>query len=135
MSEGMNRAILYGNLGADPELRQTQSGSILKMRLATTEVYFDKDQQKQERTDWHNVTVFGRRADGLAKVLSKGARILVSGRLQTSSYEKDGQKHYRTEVVANDIFLGGGGNKSPSNGAMLRPPLQEAHLATADLPF
>ncbi len=132
MSEGMNLVTLLGNLGADPELRQTQAGPVLKFRLATTEVYFDKEQKRQERTEWHRVTMFGRRAEGLSKVLTTGSRIVVKGRLHTSSYEKDGQKHYSTEVIADDIcFAGGKMLSSPSNGAMHRAPASGSSLADA----
>jgi single-strand DNA-binding protein len=109
MSSGLNRVILLGNLGADPELRMTQGGqAILKLRLATTESYLDKANTKQERTEWHSVTVWGKRAEALAKFLRKGARILIEGSVRTSTYEKDGEKRYRTEVVAQNVVLAGG---------------------------
>lgn len=111
MAEGLNRVTLLGNLGADPELRYGQNAeqAVLRLRLATTESYFDKKtNDRKERTDWHNVTVFGKRGEALQKILSKGSTILVEGRLQTSSYDKDGQKHYRTDVIATNIVLTGG---------------------------
>lgn len=111
MSEGLNRVMLMGNLGADPELRFGQGGAdtaVLKLRLATTESYFDKrSNERKEKTDWHNVVVFGKRGEALQKILQKGSTIFVEGRLQTSSYEKDGQKHYRTDVVAQNVILAG----------------------------
>lgn len=109
MSEGVNRATLLGNLGADPELRFTQGGqAVLNLRLATTEVYFDKDKEKKERTDWHNVTVWGKRGEALDKILSKGSRVFIEGRIQTSSYDdKDGGKRYKTEIVATNVILAG----------------------------
>src|SRR5580692_12826159 len=110
MAEGLNRVMLVGNLGADPELRVTPSGqSILKLRLATTETYLDKSNVRQERTEWHRVTVWGRRAEALGKLLTKGDSLFVEGRLQTSSYEKNGEKRYSTEVVATNIILPGRG--------------------------
>jgi len=110
MAEGLNRVMLLGNLGADPELKVTQGGqAVLKMRLATTESYLDKNNTRQERTEWHRVTMWGRRAEALAKFLQKGERIFVEGRLQTSSYEKDGEKRYSTEVIATNVILGGRG--------------------------
>lgn len=111
MAEGLNRVMLLGNLGADPELRQTQSGqAVLNLRLATTESYLDRDRVRRERTDWHNVVVWGKRGEGLARILSKGSSIFVEGSLRTSSYEgRDGQKRYRTEVNARNILLTGGG--------------------------
>lgn len=110
MADGLNKVMLLGNLGADPELRMTQGGqAVLKMRLATSETYFDRNKVKQERTEWHSVIVWGARAEGLAKILSKGSRIFVEGRLQTSSWEdKEGVKRYKTEVNATNILLCGG---------------------------
>jgi single-strand DNA-binding protein len=120
MAEGMNRVILAGQLGADPELRfgQGPDTAVLKLRLATTESYFDKrSNERKERTDWHSTVVFGRRAEALQKLLQKGSSIIVEGRLQTSSYEKDGQKHYRTEIVATNVILTGGRPQGDAGGA------------------
>lgn len=109
MADGLNKVLLLGNLGADPELRVTPGGqAILKLRLATTESYLDKNNARQERTEWHSVTVWGKRGEALAKILSKGSSIFVEGGIRTSSYEKDGEKRYRTEIVANNILLTGG---------------------------
>ncbi len=113
MAEGLNRVILLGNLGADP---------VLKLRLATSESYLDRNKQRQERTEWHRVVVWGRRAEALGKILGKGDRILVEGGLRTSSYDdKDGNKRYTTEVIATNIVLsgrggGGGGSGGGSRG-------------------
>ncbi|HSO31708.1 MAG TPA: single-stranded DNA-binding protein, partial [Labilithrix sp.] len=99
MAEGLNKVMLLGNLGADPELKMTQSGqAVLKLRLATTETYLDKNQTRQERTEWHSVTLWGKRGEALAKFLTKGERIFVEGSLRTSSYEKNGEKRYSTEI-------------------------------------
>jgi single-strand DNA-binding protein len=119
MAEGLNRVILLGNLGADPELRMTGSGqAVLKMRLATSETYLDKNRVRQERTEWHNVVVWGKRAEALGKFLTKGSRLLVEGSLRTSSYDdRDGNKRYKTEVVANNIVLSGGGRGAGGGGA------------------
>src|SRR5689334_20270470 len=109
MAEGLNRVLLLGNLGADPELRVTPGGQpVLKLRLATTESYLDKNNTRQERTEWHQITVWGKRGEALSKFLTKGSSIFVEGRIQTSSYEKDGEKRYRTEIIANNIILAGG---------------------------
>ena len=110
MAEGLNRVMLLGNIGADPELRHTQSGqAVLHMRLATTESYLDKDKVRRERTDWHNVVVWGKRGESLAKILKKGSSIFVEGSLRTSSYDdREGQKRYKTEVIASNIILAGG---------------------------
>lgn len=127
MAEGLNKVMLLGNLGADPELRMTAGGqAVLKLRLATTETYLDKSNTRQERTEWHSITVWGKRGEALAKILAKGSNIFVEGGLRTSSYEKDGEKRYRTEIVANNILLtgrrggegggGGGGGFEPRGG-------------------
>jgi single-strand DNA-binding protein len=110
MAEGLNRVMLFGNLGADPELRVTPSGqSLLKLRLATTESYLDKNNTRQERTEWHSITVWGKRGEALSKFLQKGSSIFVEGRISTSSYEKNGEKRYRTDIIANNIILAGRG--------------------------
>lgn len=110
MADGLNRVMLLGNLGADPELRFTQGGqAVLHMRLATSESYLDKDKVRRERTDWHNITVWGKRGEALAKILTKGSTIFVEGSLRTSSYDnREGQKVYKTEINANNIILAGG---------------------------
>jgi single-strand DNA-binding protein len=111
MAEGLNRVLLFGNLGADPELKMTNGGqAVLKLRLATSESYLDRNKVRQDRTEWHSVVVWGKRAEALGKFLTKGSRIFVEGGLRTSSYEdKDGKKVYRTEIVASNIILGGRG--------------------------
>jgi single-strand DNA-binding protein len=127
MSEGLNRVILVGNLGQDPELRFTQSGQgVLSLRMATTESYFDTTtKERKERTEWHTVVIWGKRGEGLNKILSKGSRICIEGRLQTRSWEdKQGNKRYSTEVNANNVLLlggrgeggGGGGARGGSGG-------------------
>jgi single-strand DNA-binding protein len=118
MAEGLNRVMLFGNLGADPELRMTSGGqAVLKLRLATSETYLDRNKVRQERTEWHSVVVWGKRAEGLAKILSKGSRLFIEGGLRTSSYDdKEGHKRYKTEIVANNIILGGGGGGGGGGG-------------------
>ena len=110
MAEGLNRVMLLGNLGADPELRFTQGGQgVLNIRMATTESYFDKTaNERKERTDWHNVTVWGKRGEALAKILTKGSSIFVEGSIRTSSYDnREGVKVYKTEINATNIILAG----------------------------
>ncbi len=110
MSNGLNRVQLLGSLGADPEVRNTQGGqAVLHMRLATNETWIDKNKQKQERTEWHSVVIFGARAEALAKILTKGSSLFVEGSIRTSSYDdRDGNKRYKTEIVANNVILTGG---------------------------
>jgi len=109
MAEGLNRVMLLGNLGADPELRYTQSGqAVLNMRIATTESYLDRNKVRQERTDWHNVVLWGKRGEALAKFLTKGSTVFIEGGLRTSSYDdKEGNKRYKTEVHATNLILAG----------------------------
>lgn len=118
MAEGLNRAILVGNLGVDPELKYTQGGqAVLRMRIATTESFLNKGGERQERTDWHTVVVWGKRAEALNKILSKGRTVWVEGRIQTRSWEdKDGQKRYATEINATNVGLVGGGGGGPRGG-------------------
>lgn len=122
MADGFNRVMLLGNLGADPELRYTPNGQpVLKFRLATTESYLDANKVRQERTEWHNVVLWGKRGEALARHLNKGTRVFVEGSLRTSSYEdKDGVKRYRTEIFASDIIFAGGARRS--GGDEFGPP-------------
>lgn len=158
MADGLNKVMLLGNLGQDPELKMIGGGqAVLNLRLATTETYLDKNNTRQERTDWHTVTVWGKRAEALAKILTKGSQIFVEGRIQTRSYEKNGEKRYATDIVANNIILtgrrggesreagdvggGGGGERRPyagggGGGAGSRPPSRGAPApAPADPAF
>jgi len=115
----VNKVILVGNLGADPELKYTPSNrAVCNLSVATNEVWKDKNGQKQERTEWHRVNVWGEQAENCAKFLSKGRMIYVEGRLQTRSWDdKDGKKRYSTEVVADRVvFLGGGASGEGSAG-------------------
>jgi single-strand DNA-binding protein len=128
MAAGVNKVILVGNLGSDPELRNTTSGtSVCEFRVATNESWKGKDGQTQDRTEWHRIVVWGRLGENCAKYLSKGRPVYLEGRLQTRSWEdKEGNKRYTTEIVARDVqFLGsggGGGNKGGSDGP---PPPSE----------
>jgi single-strand DNA-binding protein len=121
----MNKVLLIGNLGQDPELRYTQGGqAVLNLRLATNESFLNRDNERQERTEWHTVIVWGKRGEGLNKILSKGKQLCIEGRLQTRSWEdKQGQKRYSTEVVAtNVILLGSGGGRGANTGYDDGPP-------------
>jgi single-strand DNA-binding protein len=130
MAEGLNRVILIGNLGQDPELRFTQSGQgVLSLRMATTESYFDNTtKERKERTEWHTVVIWGKRGEGLNKVLSKGSRLCVEGRLQTRSWEdKSGNKRYTTEVNANNVLLLGGRGEGGGGGRTSHDPGPQSH--------
>lgn len=116
--QGLNRVMLLGNLGADPELRMTQGGqAVLNLRLATTEQWKSEKGGKQERTDWHSCVVWGNRAEALGKILHKGDRILVEGKLRHDSYDdRDGNKRYKTTVLVTEVLLQGS-----KNGAKREP--------------
>ena len=119
MSASVNKVILIGNLGAKPELKYLPSGqAVCEMRLATNEVFNDKQNQRQERTEWHRVVVWGKTAENCAQYLDKGRSVYVEGRLQTRSWDdKDGKKRYSTEVVADRVvFLGGGAGAENGGG-------------------
>lgn len=108
MSNGINHVTLFGNLGAAPELRVTSGGSpLLKLRVATNDAYYDKEKNLIERTDWHDVVMFGVRAEPLSRILNKGDSVVVEGAIRYSSYEKEGVTRYRTEIVAKDLCLAG----------------------------
>lgn len=113
--EGLNQVTLLGNI-AEPEFRVGASGAgVLKLRLATTESWFNKEtNSREERSEWHSVTVFGKRGEALAKILVKGDRILITGAIRSSTYDKDGEKRYRFEIVANDVILNGKGKGAPT---------------------
>ena len=103
----INKAMVYGNLTRDPEVKSLPSGmQVCSFSLATNRVYKDKDGKKQESTDYHNIAVFGRQAETCGQYLKKGAGAFVEGRLQTRSWDKDGVKQYRTEIVADRVQFG-----------------------------
>lgn len=104
----LNKVMIIGNLGADPEMRYTANGSaVTNFNVAVNESW-SKDGERQERTEWFAVVAWNKAAETCAEHLSKGSQVFVEGRLQTRSWEKDGQKHYRTEIVADNVrFLDG----------------------------
>ena len=145
----VNKVILVGNLGRDAELRYTPGGAaVATLNLATTEVWNDKNQQRQEKTEWHRVVLWGKQAESLQEYLTKGKQIYVEGRLQTRQWDdKDGNKRYTTEIKADRItLLGGGGgaggggrsmdrsgSQMPSGGGMDEPPMEP--ITDDDIPF
>lgn len=145
----LNKAMIYGNLTRDPELKALPSGmNVCSFSLATNRVYKDRDGKRQEATDYHNIVVFGRQAETSAQYLKKGAGTFVEGRLQTRSWDKDGAKQYRTEIVADRVQFGprtgggagGGGesaggaaSKQQADGGALEYPEEE--INPEDIPF
>jgi len=107
MAGSVNKVILVGNLGRDPEIRSFQNGGrVASFSLATAENWKDKTTgEKKERTEWHRVTVWGRRGEALGKLLKKGDLVFIEGRIQTSSYERNGEKRYSTDIIAVNVVL------------------------------
>ena len=117
---GVNKAILVGNLGRDPELRYTASGqAVANFTLATTEKWTNKNGEREERTEWHRIVVWGKQAEHCAQYLSKGRSVYVEGRIQTREWEdKEGQKRKTTEISAQTVtFLGGRRDADGGTGA------------------
>ncbi len=138
---GVNKVILVGRLGADPEIRYTQQGvAVTNFNIATSENWVDKSGQKQERTEWHRIVVWGKIAELCSQYLTKGRQVFVEGRLQTRQWEdKEGHKRFTTEVVAATVqFLDKGGDKS-AGAPMMDEPLPEISApdvsADEDIPF
>jgi single-strand DNA-binding protein len=143
----LNKAMIYGNLTRDPEMKALPSGmQVCSLSIATNRVYVDRDGKKQENTDYHNVVVFGKQAETSAKWLAKGSGVYVEGRLQTRSWDKDGQKQYRTEIVADRVQFGpksgSGGSPAPvgnnpqdDNKAPALPDYPEEEINPEDIPF
>ncbi|MDG2306178.1 MAG: single-stranded DNA-binding protein [Candidatus Binatia bacterium] len=141
----VNKAIIVGNLGADPELRFTPSGRpVANFSVATSSVWKDKASgEKKEDTQWHRIVVWGPQGENCSKYLKKGGQVYVEGEIRTSSYEKDGVKRYSTEIVARDVrFLGGksgggggGGGGDGDFGAPNDPPGGFDSGDGGDIPF
>jgi single-strand DNA-binding protein len=136
MARGINKVILIGHLGADPETRAMPSGmTVANMRLATTESWKDKQSgEQQERTEWHNVALFGRLGEIAAEYLRKGSQVYIEGRLRTRKWQdKEGRDRYTTEIVANEMqMLGGrGGAGGAAGGGGSSEPAPRAEHAEA----
>ncbi len=110
MARGVNKVILVGNLGNDPDVKYTQGGmAITTLSVATTSVRKDRDGNQQEKTEWHRVKLFGKLGEIAGEYLKKGRSVYIEGRLEYGSYEKDGIKHYTTDIVADEMQMLGGG--------------------------
>jgi single-strand DNA-binding protein len=118
MARGINRVTLVGNLGNDPEVKYTQGGmAITTLSLATTSVRKDRDGNQQEKTEWHRVKLFGKLSEIAGEYLKKGQQVYIEGRLEYGSYDKDGVKHYTTDIVADEMQMIGGGDGQRGGGA------------------
>ena len=112
MARGINKVILVGNLGDDPETKYTQSGmAVTIVRLATTSVRKDRDGNQQEKTEWHRVKLFGKLGEIAGEYLRKGRQVYIEGRLEYGSYDKDGVKHYTTDIIGDEMQMLGGGSE------------------------
>jgi len=143
MAASVNKVILVGNLGQKPELKYLPSGqAVCELRVATNESFTDKNQQKQERTEWHRVVCWGKLGENCAQYLDKGRPVYVEGRLQTRSWDdkNTGEKRYMTEIVAQSVqFLGGrdGNRAAPPSGRNAPGGSSEGGTPPADddIPF
>ena len=117
MARGVNKVILLGNLGNDPDVKYTQGGmAIATLSVATTFSRKDRDGNFQEKTEWHRVKLFGKTAEVAGEYLKKGRQVYIEGRLEYGSYEKDGVKHYTTDIIGDDMQMLGGGEGQRSGG-------------------
>jgi single-strand DNA-binding protein len=156
MAKSVNKVILIGNVGKDPDIKYTPSGvPVAKVSLATNEKYKDKSGEWQERTEWHNLVFWQRLAEIVGEYVKKGSKVYIEGRLQTSSWEdkQSGEKKYRTEIVVGDLVLlgangngngehsrstGTGDNRQEHGGArqeLHHEPVEEAGITDEDIPF
>lgn len=157
MAKSVNKVILLGTLGRDPEIKYTPSGTpVAKFSMATNERYKDKDGNWQDRTEWHNIVAWQRTAEIIGEYVKKGDRLYIEGKLQTSSWEdkQSGEKKYRTEIVVNDVCLIGGKrgeaseeggysrrSSAPANNGFDQRPQQEheavnsTQITDEDIPF
>jgi single-strand DNA-binding protein len=134
---GLNKVILIGNLGSDPEMRYTASGTaVCKFSLATSRKFTGKDGQKQDKTEWHRIVAWTKLAEICGQYLGKGKQVMIEGRIEYGSYEKDGVKHYTTDIVAENMTMLG----SPGGRGQDREPeppfgLPEGGAPDDDIPF
>jgi single-strand DNA-binding protein len=134
----LNKAMVYGNLTRDPELKALPSGAqVCSVSLATNRTWTDKDGKKQEEVQYHNVVLFGKTAENVAKYMTKGSALYVEGRLQTQSWEKDGVKQYRTEIVGETVQFGAksGGTETKTQGDSVVPQYPADEINPEDIPF
>ena len=144
MARGVNKVILVGNLGNDPDVKYTQGGmAITTLSLATTTVRKDRDGNPQEKTEWHRVKLFGKLGEIAGEYLRKGRQVYIEGRLEYGSYEKDGVKHYTTDIIGDEMQMLGGGERDAGGGdrpqrpapAQRREPQGQSRPAAQAQPF
>lgn len=129
------QVVLMGNLGRDPEIKHTASGqAVANFSIATSEKYKDKSGEKVEKTEWHNIVIWGKLAEIVGKYVTKGSTVHLVGKLQTRKWQdKEGKDRYTTEVVCHEMTMCGGGNKS--DGEPKQSALEESAYDDSDIPF
>ena len=141
MAKSVNKVILVGNVGKDPDIKYTPSGTpVAKLNFATNEKYKDKGGEWQERTEWHSIIAWQRLAEIVGEYVSKGSKLYIEGRLHTSSWEdrQSGEKKYRTEIVASDVVLLGDGNRKQGADFTSRSRADDHNqheITDEDIPF
>jgi single-strand DNA-binding protein len=143
MAKSVNKVILIGNVGRDPEVRYTQNGTpVANFSMATTESFKGQNGEWQEKTEWHDIVCWRFLAERAEKYVNKGSRLYIEGKLQTRSWEgQDGKKNYRTEVVATDMMMldsrggGQGGGQGGSGGGNYEGNFQAGDVNEDDIPF
>jgi len=141
MARGINRVILVGNLGGDPEVRHMTSGTaVANFNIATSESWLDKQSgEKVEKTEWHRISIFGKLAEVAGEYLKKGARVYIEGKLQTNKWQdQSGQDRYTTQVVARELLMLGGATQSEGSGqqsGFRDEPKKDEGFEDGDIPF
>lgn len=139
----VNKVILLGNLGKDPVVKRLESGTtVANFSIATSETWKDKDGNKQEKTEWHNIVIFGKLAEVVEKYVKKGSKIYIEGKISYETYEKEGEKKYATKIIADSMTMLGGGNSTEGRAEpkASEPTQGEQEVPTTegdeeDLPF
>ena len=136
MANGLNKAILIGNLGRDPEMRYTPSGvAVANFNIATSETWTNKEGQKETRTEWHRIVAFGKLGEICGEYLAKGRQVYIEGRIQTRDWEdKEGVKRYTTEIVANQMIMLGSRDTVVTSDSYGGPPPAEPDTSLPDTP-
>jgi single-strand DNA-binding protein len=136
---GLNKVQLIGNLGRDPEVKFLQSGQAVANFTLATSRSWEKDGQKVEETEWHKIVMYGKLAEIAGQWLGKGKQVYLEGRIKTRNYDKDGQKHYVTEIIADQMIMLGGGGKGGEGGgggeAQPEPSYSGSQTPPDDIPF
>ena len=136
MAGGLNKAILIGHLGRDPEMRYTQSGvAVANFSIATTETWTNKEGEKESRTEWHRIVAFGKLGEICGEYLAKGRQVYIEGRIQTRDWEdRDGVKRYTTEIVASQMIMLGSRDSAVTTDTFAGPPSGEPDTSLPQTP-